>query len=294
MRSVGLAAATRGASAGAARSRSPCEGFLDARPSQCAHPLWRGADEHTRLVVVRRDHPGSCSSAVRPFVAVRREARDVAVEHGTGRPSLPYDGRADLTCDGRPDSIGADRDRGGKLGDRSGPALDPHAAHPATFVAQQRSHRRQVPNVNSRLRCRVNQDPVEDVTARGVQGVDSGTRADRHLRRLSVGVAEERAPDRGCARGDDVVQQPPTGQLQHAGAHQSVGRQRVAAVRRPVDQRHPSACSSEEHRGRGTGHPAPDNHHVIGGAHAAGSSLSPSGATAVEPVNRCRTTARAS
>ena len=62
-----------------------------------------------------------------------------------------------------------------------------------------------------------------------------GLDRDRHL---VVGVRERGAPHRGGAGGDDLVEQPPAVELDHAAAHQRVGGQGVGAVAAAVDDEH--------------------------------------------------------
>ena len=66
--------------------------------------------------------------------------------------------------------------------------------------------------------------------------------------------------------GDDVVEQPPAGQLQHAAAHQGVRRQGVGAVAGAVDEEDVQAAAGEQQGGGGAGGAGADDDHVVGGA----------------------------
>ncbi len=100
-----------------------------------------------------------------------------------------------------------------------------------------------MPRVRPRLGGRVHEDPVEEVAAWRVEGIDAGTRPDRDLHGLAVGVMEHRSPDRRCARGDHLAEQPPSGQLKDARPHEAVGRDSVGAVGGPVEQGDASTCA---------------------------------------------------
>ena len=69
---------------------------------------------------------------------------------------------------------------------------------------------------------------------------------DRHD---GVRVGERRAVNGRGAGGAHAVEQPPAVELQDAGAHQRVGRQRVGAEARAVDERDAHAAAGQEHGG---------------------------------------------
>ena len=189
-----------------------------------------------------------------------------------------------------PDAVGPDHHAGAQL-PVAGSAPGPHAAHPAVVVPEQPGDRGAVHDVHPGLRGGVDDDPVQHVPPRGVEGIHPGPGADRHLDGLLAAVVEQGLPDRDRAAGDDGVEQAPPGQLHHAGAHQRVRGQGVAAVAPAVEQCHAYAGSGEQHRGGRAGHPGADHDDVVV-VHAAGSSL-----VSRDPAcraSRCRTTACAS
>jgi len=141
---------------------------------------------------------------------------------------------------------------------------------------RKRSHGHLGKHVDPGLRGGVEEQPVEQIAARCVEGIDAGSRAYRHTRDAAVGVVERRAADRRCAGRDDPIKQPPAGQLQDTGAHERVRGHGVGSGPGPVDERDPSSSSPEQQRGGRTRDPAADDNdvvavHDVGAAFAAGS-----------------------
>ncbi len=66
-----------------------------------------------------------------------------------------------------------------------------------------------------------------------------------------------------CPCGDDVVEQPPSAELDHGATHQGVGGQRVGAVPTAVDDEHALPGASEKHRRCGAGGTCSDDDHVV-------------------------------
>jgi hypothetical protein len=116
---------------------------------------------------------------------------------------------------------------------------------------------------------RVDQDRVEHGAARRVQGVHAVGRLDGD-RHDGIGVAERGAAHLGRARRDDLVEQAPPVQLQHAAAHQGVRGEGVGTVAAAVDEEHAQPGAGQQVGGgrpRGTG--ADDNDVVAGVGRAA-------------------------
>ena len=80
----------------------------------------------------------------------------------------------------------------------------------------------------------VDEHRVEHGAARRVERVDAGARLDGYVDAV-LGRSGTRGPHRRRAGGDDPVEQAPAGKLQHAAAHQGVGREGVGAVAAAVD-----------------------------------------------------------
>jgi hypothetical protein len=111
---------------------------------------------------------------------------------------------------------------------------------------------------------RVDQDRVEHGAPRRVQGVHAKRRLDGD-RHDGIGVAERGAAHRGRARRDDLVEQAPSGQLQHAAAHQGVRGEGVGTVAAAVDEEDAQPGAGQQVGGgrpRSTG--ADDNDVVAG------------------------------
>jgi DNA-binding CsgD family transcriptional regulator len=227
-------------------------------------PAAAGAGEDARPTVVRRDHPGCCVRSEVPLVAVGVEPRPVAVGGGGGAGPQPLDRRADLPRHLRADPVRADDE----------PCADPPRApvrvatvDPAdapVVVAHQIGDGERMADVDAGIGGGISEYRIEHGAARRVQGVDATTRLDRDGD-LLTGVAERGAPDRRGAGGDHTVQHAPPVELQHTGAHERVGRERVGAVCRAVDDDHVEAGPGEQHRGRRAGGAGADDQDVVVG-----------------------------
>jgi acyl dehydratase len=96
---------------------------------------------------------------------------------------------------------------------------------------------------------------------RGVETFDVGLRLDPDRDDL-VAVVKRRRADHGGASGFDSLQDTPARELDDAGAHEGVGRDRIAPVATAVDREHTKASSREEQRGGRAGASGSGNHDV--------------------------------
>ena len=237
------------------------ERFRDALPAQLAHPLRGGAHEDAGEPVVGGDQARGDASAVGPLVADGRQLGVVAVEDRAGGARPPHHRCTDPSRDGRADAVRAHRD--GRPDRLCPPLFVPGTdADHAVPLAQQRRDGRLVPNLRARGGGRVDQDAVQEQPPRRIERLDSRGGAQRDLDRLAVGIVERRAPDRRSSRGDQAREQAPPGQLQHAGSHQAVGREGVAAVGAAVDQGHPGAGPGQQQGRRCPGDATTDDDDV--------------------------------
>ena len=77
-----------------------------------------------------------------------------------------------------------------------------------------------------------------------------------------VAVVKRRRSDHGRAGRFDSLQNAPARELENAGAHEGVGRDRIAPVATAVDREHTKASSREEQRGGRAGATGSDNDDV--------------------------------
>jgi hypothetical protein len=111
---------------------------------------------------------------------------------------------------------------------------------------------------------RIDEQPIQHVPSRRVQGVDPVTRRNRHRNGL-VAVEERRLPYGRGAGGGDRRQNAPAMQLDDGATHERVGGERVGAVAPAIDHEHAVPGTREQHcRGR-AGASRADNDHVITG-----------------------------
>ena len=133
-------------------------------------------------------------------------------------------------------------------------------------VAEQLDDAEAVADAGAGLDRGVHEHAVEQRAPGGEEPGHAVLRLDRHVDAL-VFVVEDRAVHERRARRDDPLEHPEARELEDAGAHQGVGRQRVGAVGAPVHGEHAQAAAGEQHRrGRPRG-ARPDHERVV--AHAA-------------------------
>ncbi len=116
----------------------------------------------------------------------------------------------------------------------------------------------------------VDEDRVEDGAAGRVEGVDAVGRLEGDWHDL-VGVPERGASYGRCCGGDDLVEQAPASELQHAAAHEGVSGQGVGSVAAAVDEEDAQAVAGEEVCGGGAGRAGADDDDVVGGVGMVGS-----------------------
>jgi hypothetical protein len=195
-------------------------------------------------------------------VAVDTEAGPVPVRRGAASGADAVEGRLDALGDGGADPVRA-HDEARVRAKRSpvpGPADDTGdgAGRVPFDVGDGNPEARLRPGIG----CRVDQDRVENGTARRIQRLDAVGRLDRD--RHDLARVAERDPSHGRSPGrDDPVQEPPTVQLQHAAPHQRVGRQRVGAVLPPVEQQHAQPGPGQQERGGSAGRSGADHRDVV-------------------------------
>jgi hypothetical protein len=107
----------------------------------------------------------------------------------------------------------------------------------------------------------IDQHAVNDRASRGVETIHVVLRLDRHRNDLVAVVKRRRSNDRRPGRFD-AVQNAPSRKLEHAGAHEGVGRERIAPVMAAVDREHTKASSREKQRGGRAGATGSDNDDV--------------------------------
>jgi hypothetical protein len=192
------------------------------------------AGEHACLAVVGRDDTGRGIGAEVPLVAICLQARPVAVRDGGGRSPDTLERRAGQLGDRGPDPVRADDDPGPGPERLAVPGPAGNAGDGTVAVAVDVGHGDAEPHVGAGGEGRVDEDRVEYGAPRRVQGVHAMRRLDDD-RDDGIGVAERGAAHRGRARRDDLLEQAPPGQLQHATAHQGVRGEGVGAVAAAVD-----------------------------------------------------------
>ena len=107
----------------------------------------------------------------------------------------------------------------------------------------------------------IDKHPVKDGTPRCVETIHVVLRFDLHRNDL-VAVVKRRRSDHGRPGRFDSVENAPARKLKHAGAHEGVGRDRIAPVVTAVDHEHTKASSREEQRGGRAGATGSDNDDV--------------------------------
>jgi hypothetical protein len=107
----------------------------------------------------------------------------------------------------------------------------------------------------------IDKQPVNDGTPRSVETINVVLRFDLHRDDLVAVVKRCRSNHRRTGRFDSL-ENTPASELDNAGAHEGVGRDRIAAVATAVDREHTKASSREKQRGGCAGAPGSDNDDV--------------------------------
>ena len=111
----------------------------------------------------------------------------------------------------------------------------------------------------------LDQERVEHGAARSVERLDAGLGLD--LDDVDgVAVAHHVPVHGGRAGRDHAIEQAPAAELEDAGPHQRMGRERVALGTAAIDQEHAAAAPREQHGGGGAGDAGADDDGVVLGA----------------------------
>ena len=192
---------------------------------------------------------GALAEVVLHGVPVAGEVR--VVRGSVGRPDLAHR-RTHGACDTRSQSVGADHhprvDRDGTAVTRS----SVHARHPAVVAALDAVDRDPGADRCAGPSGGILEDRVEHVAARRHEVIDAVTVLDGPRHRDARNV-ERHVADLGCTALDNVVEQTPTMELDHAGTGDGMGGERVAGELGTVDHQHVVAGGSQEHRRRCAG-----------------------------------------
>ena len=228
-------------------------------------PLARHAGPDAGQPVVGRDDTGGGAPAVVPLVGVPVKAGEISQHDAAGGRAPMTKRSADQLCDLGPPAVRTDHQR--SVGRRQLPRrtiTPPDARHGAVVVPQHVEYLSPEAHVGTGAGRGIRQDGVHHEPPRRVQGRGPG--AGSHLDRLDrfTVVMEVGAVDGGSPGCDDVVEQPPTVQLNHPAAHQRVGGHGVGAGPAGLQHQDIETRSGEQHGGRGPGAAGADNNHVAG------------------------------
>ena len=245
--------------------RRLCEHGLEDRATAAPDAGRRGRGEDAGQPVVGRDDAGAGVRTEDPLVAVGGDAGPVAVDDGAGAGARAQHRGADVAGDGRAQPVGTDHERRVDGQRPAGVVATVDARDAAPAIGAQADDGDAVADLGPGLRCRVDEQRVEDRPPRRVQRVDAVRGADRDDHLLVV-VAERRAADGGGAGLDEAVEQPPTVELEDAAPHERVRRERVGAVAAPVDDEDAKAGAGQQHRRRRAGGAGADDDDVVVGS----------------------------
>ena len=156
--------------------------------------------------------------------------------------------RADETRDRRTDTIGADHEFSRNLTLPIIPVFEAHSRDATVVRADQIDELRFERDRCPRLLRRIDQDPVNDRAPRCVETINVGLWFDLHCDDLVAVVKRRRSDHRRTGRFDSL-ENAPARKLDNAGAHEGVGRDRIAPVTTAVDREHTKALSRQEQRG---------------------------------------------
>jgi hypothetical protein len=172
---------------------------------------------------------GGDPGLVEELVVAAGKAVPAAVDERGRVGGDPVCGGASKAGDRRTHPVGADGDPGADDETRA-PLVAPNdTGHPPVPVAAHVGDGDAEAHVGAGVPGRVDQDRVEHSAARGVESVDAGAQSDRYVDSVRA-VVEHTAPHRWSADGDDPIEQPPAGELQHGTAQEGVGRESVGAI----------------------------------------------------------------
>ena len=247
------------------RGRRLCEHGLEDGAAAAPDAGRRGRGEDAGQPVVGRDDAGAGVRTEDPLVAVGGDAGPVAVDDGAGAGARAQHRGADVAGDGRVQPVGPDHERRVDGQRPAGVVATVDARDPAPAIGAQADDGDAVADLGPGLRCRVDEQRVEDRPPRRVQRVDAVRGADRDDHLLVV-VAERRAADGGGAGLDEAVEQPPAVELEDAAPHERVRRERVGAVAAAVDDEDAQAGAGQQHRRRRAGGAGADDDDVVVGS----------------------------
>ena len=168
---------------------------------------------------------------------------------------------ADETRHRRMDTIGSDHEFCRNLPLPIMTIFDAHAADATVAGAHQIDELRFERDRGSGLLRGIDQHPVNDSTPGCVEAFNVVVRFDLHRDHL-VAVVKRRRSDHRRAGRFDSLQNAPARKLDNAGAHEGVGRNRIASVVAAIDREHTKGSSREEQRGGRAGATGSDNDDV--------------------------------
>ena len=178
-------------------------------------------------------------------------------------PALAGDGRPHERRDGRAQAVGADHDPGADaswfaalrvlqqdaLDPPRGPKFEIRKADP-------------VADRGAGVDGGVHEEAIEQGAPRGEEGGNAVPGPDRDVDHLVLVVEDRPVDARRAGRLDPAEETPPV-QLQHAGSHQGVRRQRVAPVGAAIDGKDPHAAPGQQQGRRGARGAGTDDDRVV-------------------------------
>ena len=165
--------------------------------------------------------------------------------------------------DRRTHAVGADDEPGVDAERAAVGAGAGHAVRAAVAAAGEPGDGDAEANVGARFAGGGGEDRIDHGSPRRVEGVDAVRRLDGD-RHDGVLVGKRHAVNGRGAGGAHAVEQSPAVELQDSGAHQRVGRRRVGAEPRAVDEGDAYAAAGEEHGGGCARDTGADDDHVEG------------------------------
>ena len=189
-------------------------------------------------------------------------AFEVAVDHRARAGAAVQHRRARAQRHHRADAVGAHGEARGRLEAHARRVARGDARDPALRVDAEPIDGHAEADLDAGRSSRLDHDRVEHGAARSVERVDArlGLDLDGVDR---VAVAHHVLVHRRRAGGDHRIEQAPALELEHAGPHQGVGRQRVGPGAAAIDQENATAAAREQHRGGGAGDPGADHDGVV-------------------------------
>jgi hypothetical protein len=169
--------------------------------------------------------------------------------------------RADETRDRRTDTIGSDHEFSRNLPLPIMTIFEEHTGDATVVRADQIDELRFERDRCTGLLRGIGKQPVNDSTPRCVETLNVVLRFDLYRDDLIAVVKRRRSDHRRTGRFDSL-ENSPARELDNAGAHEGVGRDRIAPVATAVDREHTKASSREEQRGGRPGATGSDNDDV--------------------------------